>query len=229
MLFLTVSTRARSSLPSVRNYCGEALPEGLVKNAKLPRNMLTPTTKAEDHDEPISPGDIVKRGLMTQAEWEETSALALKLFAFGQEKAAKNGLLLVDTKYEFGRDVVDGKIRLIDEVHTPDSSRYWVGSTYAQRHAEGAREEQREGGGGGRAGRVREEAPETGSVTCVLTCTIAGRGLRPGAPQARSPRTSTRSSSGSGSRTAATRTRTRFSQVRRLGAAVAPRFLDSCE
>lgn len=123
----------------MRNYCGEALPEGLVKNAKLPRNMLTPTTKAEDHDEPISPADIVKRGLMTQKEWDEASALALKLFSFGQEKAAKNGLLLADTKYEFGRDVADGSIRLIDEVHTPDSSRYWVASTYAQRHAEGAR------------------------------------------------------------------------------------------
>lgn len=132
--------RARAaSTRSVRNYCGEALPEGLAKNAKLPRSMLTPTTKAEDHDEPISPADIVKRGLMTQAEWDEAGALALKLFAFGQEAAAKNGLLLVDTKYEFGRDCVDGSIRLIDEVHTPDSSRYWVASTYAERHADGAR------------------------------------------------------------------------------------------
>lgn len=122
----------------VRNYCGEPLPEGLAKNARLERNLLTPTTKADDHDEPVTPAQIVERGLMTQTEWDEVARMAQALFARGQEMAARNGLLLVDTKYEFGRDTTDGSVRLIDEVHTPDSSRYWVASTYAQRHAEGA-------------------------------------------------------------------------------------------
>lgn len=115
-----------------RDYCGNALEEGLVKNQKLDANMLTPTTKEVDHDRPISPEDIVKEGWMNQEDWDYCSGKALELFSFGQEKAAANGMILVDTKYEMGRDS-DGNIVLIDEIHTPDSSRYWISETYDER------------------------------------------------------------------------------------------------
>ena len=115
-----------------RDYCGNALEEGLVKNQKLDANMLTPTTKEVDHDRPISPEDIVKEGWMNQEDWDYCSGKALELFSFGQEKAAANGMILVDTKYEMGRDS-DGNIVLIDEIHTPDSSRYWISDTYDER------------------------------------------------------------------------------------------------
>ena len=115
-----------------RDYCGNALEEGLVKNQKLDANMLTPTTKEVDHDRPISPEDIVKEGWMNQEDWNYCSGKALELFSFGQEKAAANGMILVDTKYEMGRDS-DGNIVLIDEIHTPDSSRYWIAETYDER------------------------------------------------------------------------------------------------
>ena len=115
-----------------RDYCGNALEEGLVKNQKLDANMLTPTTKEVDHDRPISPEDIVKEGWMNQEDWDYCSSKALELFSFGQEKAAANGMILVDTKYEMGRDS-DGNIVLIDEIHTPDSSRYWIAETYDER------------------------------------------------------------------------------------------------
>lgn len=115
----------------------ETRPTKLVKILpKIDRNVITPTTKAEDHDEPISPKEIVSRGLMTQADWDKVSAYALALFNFGQQEAAKRGLLLVDTKYEFGKDK-DGNIFLIDEIHTPDSSRYWLAGSYPERHAAG--------------------------------------------------------------------------------------------
>jgi len=119
-----------------REYCGNKFPDGMKKNDRLVHNVITPTTKAEDHDEPISPAEIVSRGLMTQAEWDSVSTAALSLFKFGQEEAAKRGLLLVDTKYEFGYDE-QGNIMLIDEIHTPDSSRYWLNSTYEGNHAAG--------------------------------------------------------------------------------------------
>ena len=115
-----------------RDYCGNTLEEGLVKNQKLDANMLTPTTKEVDHDRPISPEDIVKEGWMNQEDWDYCSGKALELFSFGQEKAAANGMILVDTKYEMGRDS-DGNIVLIDEIHTPDSSRYWIAETYDER------------------------------------------------------------------------------------------------
>ena len=115
-----------------RDYCGNALEEGLVKNQKLDANMLTPTTKEVDHDRPISPEEIVKEGWMNQEDWDYCSGKALDLFSFGQEKAAANGMILVDTKYEMGRDS-DGNIVLIDEIHTPDSSRYWIAKTYDER------------------------------------------------------------------------------------------------
>ena len=115
-----------------RNYCGNTLKEGLVKNQKLDANMLTPTTKEVDHDRPISPEDIVKEGWMNQEDWDYCSGKALELFSFGQEKAAANGMILVDTKYEMGRDG-DDNIVLIDEIRTPDSSRYWIAETYDER------------------------------------------------------------------------------------------------
>jgi phosphoribosylaminoimidazole-succinocarboxamide synthase len=119
-----------------RIYCGNDLPEGLLKNQKLDANMLTPTTKEEHHDRPISPNEIVSEGWMTQADWDYCSQKALELFAFGQKKAAENGMILVDTKYEMGRDS-GGEIMLIDEIHTPDSSRYWIAETYDERMVAG--------------------------------------------------------------------------------------------
>ena len=119
-----------------RDYCGNTFPAGMAKNDRLSHNVITPTTKAEDHDEPINPEEIISRGLMSAADWEAASQAALALFAFGQAEAAKRGLLLVDTKYEFGKDD-QGNILLIDEIHTPDSSRYWIAGTYESRHAAG--------------------------------------------------------------------------------------------
>ena len=119
-----------------REYCGNILEEGLVKNQKLDENMLTPTTKEEHHDRPISPEDIVKEGWMSQEDWDYCSNKALELFSFGQEKAADHGMILVDTKYEMGKDS-DGNIVLIDEIHTPDSSRYWIADTYDERMKDG--------------------------------------------------------------------------------------------
>lgn len=119
----------------IRTYCGVTFPEGLRKNERLEAPVLTPTTKAE-HDRPISPAEILEEGWMSEEDWEYCSAKALELFARGQEIARKQGLILVDTKYEMGRDR-EGTIRLIDEVHTPDSSRYWLADTYEERMAAG--------------------------------------------------------------------------------------------
>lgn len=115
-----------------REYCGNVLPDGLVKNQKLETNMLTPTTKEEHHDRPISPSEIVYEGWMSQEDWDYCSGKAVELFTFGQKIAAENGMILVDTKYEMGRDE-DGHIMLIDEIHTPDSSRYWLADSYEAR------------------------------------------------------------------------------------------------
>ncbi len=119
----------------VRNYCGIQFEEGLRKNQRLAMPVLTPTTKDKDHDRPISPKEIIEEGWLTQAEWDEASAAALKLFQFGSDIAAKHGLILVDTKYEFGRDA-EGRIVIADEIHTPDSSRYWLAASYAERFAQ---------------------------------------------------------------------------------------------
>ena len=115
-----------------RNYCGNVLAEGMRKHQKLECAILTPTTKEDEHDRPISSAEIVSEGLMTQQQWEYVAEKALALFAFGQQLAAQHDLLLVDTKYEFGVDGA-GIIRIIDEMHTPDSSRYWIASSYQQR------------------------------------------------------------------------------------------------
>ena len=118
-----------------REYCGNTIPNGLIKNQKLERNMLTPTTKEEHHDRPISPDEIVSENWMSLEDWNYCSQKALELFEFGQKKAAENGLILVDTKYEMGKDK-DGNILLIDEIHTPDSSRYWIAGSYNKRMKE---------------------------------------------------------------------------------------------
>ena len=118
-----------------REMYGHAFPEGMVKNQRLAQNIVTPTTKGKS-DEPISGADIVARGLVSKELWEQTEKAALALFAFGQQVATKQGLILVDTKYEFGVDE-NGKLHVADEIHTPDSSRYWVEKTYAQRFTDG--------------------------------------------------------------------------------------------
>lgn len=118
----------------VRFYCGHHFPDGLTKNQKLDCNKLTPTTKSDEHDELISAEEIITKGLMTKADWEQCASYAYRLFALGQAEALKNGLILVDTKYEFGKDAT-GNILLIDEIHTPDSSRYWIQDTYEARMA----------------------------------------------------------------------------------------------
>ncbi len=117
---------------------GHVLPDGLRKNELLPEPLITPTTKAEagGHDEPLSVADVAARGLVEPVLWDRVCAAALEVFARGSELAEQAGLVLADTKYEFGLGS-DGELLLIDEVHTPDSSRYWEGSTYKARLAEG--------------------------------------------------------------------------------------------
>ncbi len=113
-------------------------PDGLVKNQKLPETILTPTTKAAqgEHDTPVTAGEIVERGLLTRERWRELSELSLSIFAHGREIAAKRGLILVDTKFEFGLDG-NGDVCLADEILTPDSSRFWVRESYRERMADG--------------------------------------------------------------------------------------------
>ena len=120
----------------IRSYCGHDFPDGLQKNQKLEKNVVTPTTKETEHDRPITPTEIVAENWLTQEQWDYASKKALELFAYGQEVASKNGLILVDTKYEFGIDE-SGEIILIDEIHTPDSSRYWIADSYEERFNKG--------------------------------------------------------------------------------------------
>jgi phosphoribosylaminoimidazole-succinocarboxamide synthase len=116
-----------------RLYCGHALPDGLHKHERLPAPLLTPTTKAEhgEHDQLISKDEIVRRGLMSAELYERAEALASALFRAGSEWAASRGLILVDTKYELGLDAA-GELVVVDEIHTPDSSRYWYRDSYEQ-------------------------------------------------------------------------------------------------
>ncbi|MDR3499567.1 MAG: phosphoribosylaminoimidazolesuccinocarboxamide synthase [Parvibaculum sp.] len=125
-----------------REMYGVRLPDGLRDNEKLPQTIITPTSKAFDggHDEPLTPDAIVSQGLLTAEQWKTVSGYALALFARGQAVAKKRGLILVDTKYEFGTDA-RGNIILADEIHTPDSSRYWLGGSYESRFARGERPE----------------------------------------------------------------------------------------
>jgi phosphoribosylaminoimidazole-succinocarboxamide synthase len=123
-----------------RAMYGTTMPDGMRDNQALPHPIITPTTKAMDgaHDMPLTPEDIVAGGLLPAAQWQEVTDYAFALFARGQEMAAKNGLILVDTKYEFGTDAA-GRIVLADEIHTPDSSRYWFQESYRGRFEAGAR------------------------------------------------------------------------------------------
>jgi phosphoribosylaminoimidazole-succinocarboxamide synthase len=120
----------------IRTICGNWLPDGMVKNQKFAKPILTPTTKAETHDESISAEEIVKRNIFDEKTWKKLESIAFSLFEFGTKTAAQHGLILVDTKYELGTDD-KGNVLLIDEVHTPDSSRYWIQSTYADRIGKG--------------------------------------------------------------------------------------------
>lgn len=117
---------------------GYRFPEGLQKNTALPQALVTPTTKAEagDHDMPLTVADVVDKGLVEAGLWQRVQDAALAVFAMGQEVAAKAGLILADTKYEFGL-ADDGTLLLIDEMHTPDSSRFWEAASYEQRLAAG--------------------------------------------------------------------------------------------
>lgn len=123
-----------------REMYGHFLPEGMRDNEALPEAIITPTSKAFDggHDEPLTPAEIIDQGLLTQDQWAEVSDKALKLFARGQAMAADRGLILVDTKYEFGVDET-GAILLADEIHTPDSSRYWMADGYPAALRDGTR------------------------------------------------------------------------------------------
>ncbi len=121
-----------------REMYGHRLPEGLRPHQALDRPIITPTTKADHggHDEPLTEAEILERGLLTPAQWRTVSEAALALFARGQEVAAERGLILADTKYEFGLDG-DGRVVLADEIHTPDSSRYWFAQSYRARFEAG--------------------------------------------------------------------------------------------
>jgi len=121
-----------------RQMYGHRLPDGLTDHEALETPIITPTSKAADgaHDEPLTEAEILARGLLTGTQWRQVSETALALFARGQALAAERGLILADTKYEFGIDA-EGTLRLADEIHTPDSSRYWRADTYAQRLAAG--------------------------------------------------------------------------------------------
>jgi len=120
----------------VRDFCGNALPEGMVKNQRFEAPIITPTTKSDEHDESVSAEQILERGLVDETRWNEVVKTAFALFARGTEIAARQGLILVDTKYEMGVDE-SGQLTIADEIHTPDSSRYWVADSYEERHARG--------------------------------------------------------------------------------------------
>jgi phosphoribosylaminoimidazole-succinocarboxamide synthase len=121
-----------------REFCGHALPEAMRKNQPLERPILTPSTKADKggHDESVSREQILERGILDATAFDQAAVMCARLFAFGQAEAAKRGLILVDTKYEIGRRP-DGTLCFIDEIHTPDSSRYWYADDYQTRFARG--------------------------------------------------------------------------------------------
>jgi phosphoribosylaminoimidazole-succinocarboxamide synthase len=123
-----------------RAMYGHVLPDGMRDNQILARPIITPTSKAfdGDHDAPLTADEIIAQALLTPAQWDEVSSAALALFARGQQMAAERGLILVDTKYEFGTDP-SGKILIADEIHTPDSSRYWIASGYEAAFESGTR------------------------------------------------------------------------------------------
>lgn len=125
-----------------REICGVPIPEGMKEHQKFPEPIVTPTTKAEvgEHDENISKEDIIAKGLVSKEDYEQLENYSLKLFEKGSAMAAKQGLILVDTKYEFGKR--DGEVVLIDEIHTPDSSRYFYAEGYQERFDGGEQQRQ---------------------------------------------------------------------------------------
>lgn len=129
---------AREYALGKRILCGAPMPEGLRENDPFAKPIITPATKAEqgDHDEDITPQELIQRGILTAVEYDQLANYTHALFARGTEMAAAQGLILVDTKYEFGKDV-DGNIVLIDEIHTPDSSRYFYADGYQERQEKG--------------------------------------------------------------------------------------------
>jgi phosphoribosylaminoimidazole-succinocarboxamide synthase len=124
-----------------RTLCGVTLPEGMVENQRFPEPIITPTTKAaEGHDEDISKEEIIAQGIVSREDYEQLEKYTRALFARGSEMAAGKGLILVDTKYEFGKR--NGEIMLMDEIHTPDSSRYFYAEGYEERLAKGEHQKQ---------------------------------------------------------------------------------------
>ncbi len=153
-----------------RTICGVTMPEGLKEGDKFPEPIITPATKAEEgHDEDISKEEILAQGIVSQVEWNKLAIYALQLFHLGTEMAKEKGLILVDTKYEFGK--YDNDIILIDEIHTPDSSRYYYLEGYADRQAKGEKQKQlskefvrewlMENGFQGKEGQVMPVMPES--------------------------------------------------------------------
>ncbi|MGB3775675.1 MAG: phosphoribosylaminoimidazolesuccinocarboxamide synthase [Leeuwenhoekiella sp.] len=134
---------AREYKAGKRSLCGVEMPDGMHENDKFPQPIITPATKAEmgDHDEDISKEELLKKGLVSEKDYEVLEDYTQKLFARGSEIAANRGLILVDTKYEFGKDK-DGNILLIDEIHTPDSSRYFYAEGYEERQERGEPQKQ---------------------------------------------------------------------------------------
>ncbi len=131
----------RTYKKGVREICGVEVPDGLREHHRLPRPIITPTTKAaEGHDEDISREDIISKGIVSESDYQKLEEYALALFEKGTEMAARQGLILVDTKYEFGK--TDDQILLIDEIHTPDSSRYFMADEYQKRFEAGEAQKQ---------------------------------------------------------------------------------------
>lgn len=131
----------RTYQQGMRNLCGAQLPDGLRENDYFPTPIITPSTKADaGHDEDITPSEIISKGICTKAEWEQLARYALALFERGKTIATKRGLILADTKYEFGK--IGDTIYLMDEVHTPDSSRYFYADGFAERQQNGERQKQ---------------------------------------------------------------------------------------
>ena len=177
-----------------RELCGLTLPDGLREGEKLPAPLLTPATKAEHgHDEDISESEIIARGILTRERFDEAKNASLLLFARGSESAAERGLILVDTKYEFGLDN-DARLRVIDEIHTPDSSRYYYADGYEQRLSSGepqrqlskefVREWLMDSGFQGRQGDALPDLPddfrvEVGKRYVELYETLTGRTFEP--------------------------------------------------
>lgn len=131
----------RTYLSGARTLCGAAMPDGMRENDFFPTPIITPSTKAaEGHDEDITPDEILSRGLATAEAWARLCDISLRLFERGRSLAARRGLILADTKYEFG--LLDGSICLMDEVHTPDSSRYFLAEGFEERQSKGERQQQ---------------------------------------------------------------------------------------